>query len=533
MPDALKQKPKSDTPPPRATGPARSRGAATLESILTGDPFLSIAAVHAILHQVGKVLGDAHEAGFVDGALSTRSIFITPDGDATVTIAGVGARAIPNVRMSTDDPAVLAYASPEVVRGEPATPLSDQYSLGAIAYELLAGHRPFDGSPAKLRRAQLSKRPEPLSELHLVNPEEWSQAVMRMLEKSPAERFSSVADAIEQITPPFGVKGDGHRRTLGWLAQQQISGTAPLVEPVAKQAREARKARRRYVSWGFAALIVIAVGAAAWAGKLPSIARLSNSATQLEQRLVPDQAPSPITTDATPALADPSSGQASPPTTTPVFPPRPVFRDTPIPAARATPPRDARPVAASPAPATITNPQPAVTQPAPTEPAVVTPPVSETPPVVATPTPPDRSPTVIASAPASSFPSGAPASVSSAPVATLTSTQADAAARTLFDQLRRNDLRAFRSTMVASRDDADFLDWLRGRSGDFQIGAPRTARTAPLPDGSVQLTYAVPVIWTHASGARRTRVAVLTASVRPSPSGGQLASWVLSERFVP
>jgi hypothetical protein len=527
MPDALNHKANGDTSP-RVSGPARSNNAATLESILTGDPFLSLAAVQAILQQVATALSDAHAAGFVHGALSTRSILITPEGDATVTNVGVAARTAAKSRATVDDPVTLAYASPEVVRGEPATPLSDQYSFGVIAYELLAGQRPFDGSPAKLRRAQLGKRPEPLDTLHLVNPDEWSQAVMRMLEKSPSERFSSVADAVEGITPPFGAKGDGFRRTLGWLAQQQISATAPPSAPIAKQPRASRASRKRYMALGVAALAVIAIGAVAWSGRLPSLTQLSSSVVRIGQRIAPEATPSPMTTEtASPELADEPAAQPSAPA--PTFPARPpdisrrAFRETPRPTANVTP-RDTRPTGTSPVAAAFTNVQPA--GPAPS--------VATAPPVVDSPLqPPDRAPAVLANAPSSSFPSNTPGSVSSAPTASLTTTQADAAARTLIDQLRRGDLRAFRATMVASRDDADFLDWLRGRSGDFQIGAPRTARVVPLPDGSVQVSYSVPIIWTHASGARRTRVAAITASVRPSPAGGQLASWLLSERFVP
>ena len=87
--------------------------------------------------------------------------------------------------------------------------------------------------------------------------------------------------------------------------------------------------------------------------------------------------------------------------------------------------------------------------------------------------------------------------------------------------------------MLASAADADFMEWLRGRSGNFQVGTPAAVRVAPLPDGSIDVSYTIPIIWTHASGARRTRTASITASVQPSPSGAKLSTWLLSERFVP
>jgi hypothetical protein len=146
---------------------------------------------------------------------------------------------------------------------------------------------------------------------------------------------------------------------------------------------------------------------------------------------------------------------------------------------------------------------------------------------------PERTPGIIAAAPANAFPSAAPASIAATAAPSLTAAQADAAARTLVDQLRRKDLHAVSATMVASSANAEFLDWLRGRSGDFQVGPPSAAHDVPLPDGSVEVSYTIPILWTHASGARRSRTIAVTTSVRPSPTGAKLTTWLLSQRFVP
>jgi hypothetical protein len=529
--------------------------AGTLESILAGDPFLSLAAIYSILHQVAMALGAAHAAGVVHGALSTRSILITPAGDAVVVDVGLAAAlAVAGARATAGDPSTLAYASPELVRGEPCTPSTDQYSLGVIAYELLAGRRPFDGPPGRLRRAHVSKRPEPLGAMQLVHPDEWSQAVMRMLEKRPSDRFWSLADAVQMITPPIGARSDGFRGTLGWLAQQQISGTAAPDVPIVETqwlVGDRHLTRRRYLATAVTGLVAIAIGGAAWSNRLPFItrAKLSTTAARIEQRLTPEATPAPITKSAgpttvaneraTPTVASAATSPESTlettyetppaparaalrtaPRTPPRTPPSTIVRATPHEPPRPTPHGDTRPVTAYPA-------TPAFT---PVQPTDSTPPAVDQRVQIA-----EQPPAVVAAAPASPLPSDASAAASVPPPAIqpLTSFQAHAASMALVDQLRRDDLRSIDATMVASPGDAEFLGWLRGRSGDFQVGAPAAERAVSLSDGSVQVSYSFPVIWTHASGARRTRAVSVTTSVRPSPSGAKLASWQLSKRFVP
>ncbi len=555
--------------------------AATLESILASDPFLSLPAIQSILEQVAMALDGAHAAGVVHGALSTRSILITPGGDAIVADVGLApAFEHAGAREAAHDASTLAYASPEAVRNERATEASDQYSLGVVAYELLAGHRPFAGSAAKLKRAHLGKRPEHIGKLQLGHPDAWSVAVMRMLEKSPSARFESLADAMEAITPPVGSEGNGFRATLGWLAQQQISGAAlPIAdEAIGQRLRAARRLfaepgfiRRHHVATGFVGLIAIAVGGAAWWGRVPSttLTHISTTAATIEQRLTPESIPSQMTAaGASPALAGarvtlPSVPAPAPAETSVETPP-----ETPHAAVRAAPRAAPRAPSHAPPPrttphATLHTPPHETPRPTPRElprstPAAATPtaaaPIAAAPiaasttavpayvppaPPPAAPAPdsavrlPDRAPAIIATAPASAFPSGAPASVSAAAAPSLTTAQAEAAARTLVDQLRRGDLRSISATMVASSADAEFLEWLRGKSGDVQVGAPGAVHDVSLPDGSVEVSYTVPIIWTHASGARRTRTAAITAAVRPSPSGAKLTTWLLSQGFVP
>jgi serine/threonine-protein kinase len=80
------------------------------------------------------------------------------------------------------------YLSPEQARGGTATPASDVYSLGVVAFECLAGHRPFDAdSPVATALAHLN---DPVPALPRSVPADLAAVVQRAMSKEPAQRFA-------------------------------------------------------------------------------------------------------------------------------------------------------------------------------------------------------------------------------------------------------------------------------------------------------------------------------------------------------
>jgi uncharacterized protein YjdB len=91
------------------------------------------------------------------------------------------------------------YMSPEQCRGGEVSGQSDQYSLGAVAYELLTGEPPFSGSTLTIMQAHVDRAPRPLGELRGDCPPDMAAAVLRMLEKDPARRWPRMADALTAL----------------------------------------------------------------------------------------------------------------------------------------------------------------------------------------------------------------------------------------------------------------------------------------------------------------------------------------------
>jgi serine/threonine-protein kinase len=118
------------------------------------------------------------------------------------------------------------YLSPEQAMGKQATSLSDIYSLGIVAYEMLEGHRPFTGSTqVEIAMAQVKKQPPPLREE--INPD-LRQLVMMSLAKAPANRPRSAA-AVARILESIS-RGEEPRFTTGavpTLSTSSASGRSP------------------------------------------------------------------------------------------------------------------------------------------------------------------------------------------------------------------------------------------------------------------------------------------------------------------
>ncbi len=87
------------------------------------------------------------------------------------------------------------YVAPEVIGGSRASPASDIYSFGVLAYEVLAGHPPFQGSIRDVLAGHLERQPPPVRGLSPVVAE----ALSEPLQKDPARRPQSAASVVRKL----------------------------------------------------------------------------------------------------------------------------------------------------------------------------------------------------------------------------------------------------------------------------------------------------------------------------------------------
>ena len=170
-----------------------------LSTILERDCTLSTDKTLDIVAQTASALQAAHAAGLVHRDIKPGNPLITPDGRVKITDFGI-ARIADQVPLTATGQVMgtVQYLSPEQASGHAATPATDIYSLGIVAYECLAGKRPFTGeSQVAIAMAQINDTPPPLPP---TVAEPVQKFVLSMIAKKPDERPASAAAVARAAT---------------------------------------------------------------------------------------------------------------------------------------------------------------------------------------------------------------------------------------------------------------------------------------------------------------------------------------------
>jgi serine/threonine-protein kinase len=163
-----------------------------LSTVLERERVLSTDRVLDIVAQTASALQAAHAAGLVHRDIKPGNLLITPDGRVKITDFGI-ARIADQVPLTATGQVMgtVQYLSPEQASGHPASPSTDIYSLGIVAYEALAGRRPFTGeSQVAIAMAQIN---EAAPELPVTISEPVRNLVTTSIAKRPEDRPSSAA----------------------------------------------------------------------------------------------------------------------------------------------------------------------------------------------------------------------------------------------------------------------------------------------------------------------------------------------------
>ena len=172
---------------------------------------LSIRETISVMRDVARALGYAHEKGIIHRDVKPDNILLS-GGAAAVTDFGV-AKAVSASRRGADRAqgstmtgvgislGTPAYMAPEQVAADPNLDhRADLYSLGIVAYEMLAGAPPFHGrSPQAVFSAHLTERPKPIRQRRYDVPDPFVALIESCLEKEPQARPKNAAEVIRAL----------------------------------------------------------------------------------------------------------------------------------------------------------------------------------------------------------------------------------------------------------------------------------------------------------------------------------------------
>ncbi len=197
--------------------------------------------------EIAGALAAAHRAGILHRDLKPANLMVNRDGHVKVLDFGL-AKLIGAGVAGADEPTLLspvvtrrgdvlgtpAYMSPEQAAGEAVDARSDVFSIGIVLFEMLAGRRPFDGSPSRA----LSLEPAPaLRTARADAPGALERIVARCLAADPADRYPSAVELLGELA--------AYRQTLAQPGLRALF-------------------RRREARLGAAAAVVVLAALAAW-----------------------------------------------------------------------------------------------------------------------------------------------------------------------------------------------------------------------------------------------------------------------------
>ena len=163
-----------------------------------------------ITARIAEALHYLHDHGIVHRDLKPDNIMITNDGSIRVMDFGIakvdGSRRLTfggfQPAMGTPD-----YMAPEQVKGKRGDARTDIYSLGAILYEMVTGHPPFEAeTPLLIMNARLTGDPLHPRRHNPQIPAQVEEIILHAMERNAIDRYSSAKDMKEELDHPDSVK---------------------------------------------------------------------------------------------------------------------------------------------------------------------------------------------------------------------------------------------------------------------------------------------------------------------------------------
>jgi serine/threonine-protein kinase len=191
--------------------------------------------VARMMSVVCKALRHAHDRGIIHRDIKPGNLLLATDGQVKIADFGI-ARFFGNSKMTVAGSIIgtAEYMAPEQAAGKPVDPRADLYSLGAVAFVLLARRPLFKGkSLREVLHKQQYEIPEPLRHFNSDVPEPFEQLISQLLEKDPSRRIPNAMvlgrlfDGLQQVIETSGATVDADATDFSLVPAQDTPENCP------------------------------------------------------------------------------------------------------------------------------------------------------------------------------------------------------------------------------------------------------------------------------------------------------------------
>ncbi len=244
----------------------------TLQRILAERGSLGLDEALPILEPLADALDHAHSKGIVHRDVKPANIMILTDGRPKIMDFGVAHFESSIVTAKGEFLGSPSYMAPEQIAHGEATPRTDLFSLGVVAYEMLTGHRPFTGdSVTGVIYRVVNEEPMAPSQANAALTARFDEVFRRALSKDPAARFSTARGFVDALAGKRTAESGSFPAMVATMAPSpnvlppEIE-THDLVESPARRSAVGRTLLSP--GFGVAAVLGLALIGAAWAASV-------------------------------------------------------------------------------------------------------------------------------------------------------------------------------------------------------------------------------------------------------------------------
>ncbi len=228
----------------------------SLREVLRERGTLPVAETIRLMTQILSALQYAHERGLIHRDIKPGNMLLKQDGTILLSDFGLVKIVSANSLTGLESLATLTghmiagtpdYMAPEQIAAQ-TMPASDIYAVGVVMYEMLTGAHLFTANDSSMGilMKQLYEQPRPLRDINPAISPQLEAAIMRALEKDPANRYASPAEflqallvATSAVTPFYGMDTTGPTIENTWQPQAQqppsIQSLPPISAPTTPQ----------------------------------------------------------------------------------------------------------------------------------------------------------------------------------------------------------------------------------------------------------------------------------------------------------